>query len=323
MNGMLLFAPLLTTQDDEGSGRTAYLRTVERVRSAQRAGIDALLIDDRQAAGNAGIGEFEAGTLAAALAVATDGIGLVATISTEHLEPYHVARLLATIDYLSGGWAGWQPAAPSDERETANYVLGPPGSHARQLGRAEEFAHVLTGLWDSFQDDAFLRDRESGVYFLPDRLQALDHKGEHFDVAGPLNIARPPQGHPVLVHRLLTVEDAEFAGRVADIAVLPAERRTEVAEIGKTVRAAASQCGRAETDVRIVLEVPADGPDELFQTDVIDGFVLLAPQGPAEAAHNAVLERATALREGAGQPVDSSLRTRLGLLRPPGRRKAA
>ncbi|MER5868436.1 LLM class flavin-dependent oxidoreductase [Streptomyces sp. NPDC002044] len=320
---MLLFAQLLTAQEDGGPGRTAYRRTVERVRSAQRVGIDALLIGDRQAAGPAGIGEFEAGTLAAALAVATDGIGIVTTLSTGQLEPYHVARLLATVDYLSGGWAGWQPAAPSDDHETANYGPGQPGSPARQLGRTEEFTHVLTGLWDSFQDDAFLRDRESGVYFLPDRLQALDHKGEHFDVAGPLNIARPPQGHPVLVHRLLTVEDAEFAGRAADVAVLPAERGTEAAEMSKTVRAAAGRHGRAETDVRFVLEVPADGPDELFRTDIADGFVLLAPRGPADAAHSAVLERATALRGGAVQPADGSLRDRLGLLRPPGRRKAA
>ncbi|MER5539963.1 LLM class flavin-dependent oxidoreductase [Streptomyces mirabilis] len=319
---MLLFAPLVTAQDDGGTGRTAYRRTLERVRSAQRAGIDALLIDDRQAVGRTGPGEFESGTLAAALAVATEEIGLVTTISTEQLEPYHVARLLATVDYLSGGRAGWQPAAPSDDRETANYAQGPASPQDRQLARAEEFARVVTGLWDSFQDDAFLRDRESGVYFIPDRLRALDHKGEHFDVAGPLNIARPPQGHPVLVRRLLTVEDAEFAGRVADIAVIPAERGDEAAEVGKTVRAAASHRGRAETDVRLLLEVPTNGAEELFRTDSVDGFVLIPPPGPAEAAHSALLDRAKALRSSISRSADGSLRARLGLPRPPDRRRA-
>ncbi|WP_327418349.1 LLM class flavin-dependent oxidoreductase [Streptomyces sp. NBC_01233] len=319
---MLLFAPLVTAQDDGETGRTAYRRTLERVRSAQRSGIDALLIGDRQAVGPASVGEFEAGTLAAALAVATEGIGLVTTISTEQLEPYHVARLLATIDYLSHGWAGWQSAAPSDDQESANYAQGTAGPQDRQLARAEEFAHVVTGLWDSFQDDAFLRDRESGVYFLPNRLRALDHKGEHFDVAGPLNIARPPQGHPVLARRLLTVEDAEFAGRVADIAVVPAERSAEVAEMGKTVRAAASHRGRAESDVRLLLEVPAHGADELFRTDAVDGFVLIPPPGSAEGAHSALVERAKALRSSTSRPADGSLRARLGLPRPPDRRRA-
>ncbi len=318
---MLLFARLITAQDDGATGRTAYRRVLERACSAQRAGIDALLIDDRQAVGPTGVAAFEAGTLAAALAVATEGIGLVTTVSTEQLEPYHVARLLATVDYLSDGWAGWQAATPSDDQETANYVRGPASPPAHQLARAEEFTRVVTGLWDSFQDDAFLRDRESGVYFLPDRLLALDHQGEHFDVAGPLNIARPPQGHPVLVRRLLTVGDAEFAGRVADVAVVPAERWNEVAEMGKTVRAAASHHGRAETDVRLLVEVPADGADELFRTDAVDGFVLVPPPGSAEAAHSALLDRVAALRGGSSRSADGSLRARLGLPRPPGRRR--
>ncbi|MER7015760.1 LLM class flavin-dependent oxidoreductase [Saccharopolyspora sp. NPDC000359] len=317
----LLFARLTAPLEGGETGRAAFARARDWARAAHRAGIDAVLLDDRQCTGPDGARAFEAGTLAAALAVSTEGIGLVPTISTGQLAPYHVARLLATIDYLSGGRAGWEVRAPGDEAEAANYRAGDVGGADRQLARAEEFAQVLAGLWDSFQDDAFLRDRESGIYFLPERLHALNHVGEHFDVAGPLNIARPPQGHPVLVKRITGTGTAEFAGRVADVAVVPNDQAEEVAEIRHAVTAAATGAGRRPEDVRILLEQSADTPVEqltgLAGSGLVDGFTLSAPDA------DALVDSATAVRRHLPAASGGTLRARLGLPRPVGKQPVA
>lgn len=318
---MLLFARLTTPPDGGGTGRAAFIRARDWARAAQRAGIDALLLDDRQSAGPDGARAFEAGTLAAALAVCTEGIGLVPSISTGQLAPYHVARLLATIDYLSGGRAGWEMRAPGADCEAANYHAGGAAGADRQLARAEEFARVLAGLWDSFQDDAFLRDRESGIYFLPERLHALDHQGEHFEVAGPLNIGRPPQGHPVLVKRIADTGTAALAGRVADVAIAPADRADGLAEIRRAVTESATGAGRRPEDVLVLLEQPADTPVEhltgLAGTGLVNGFILSAPSA------DAVLSSAIAVRRHLSASSGGTLRARLGLPRPAGKQAVA
>ncbi|QIS10431.1 LLM class flavin-dependent oxidoreductase [Nocardia arthritidis] len=320
----VLFAQLTTAGGGGGNGRTTFAHVRDWARAAQRAGIDALLFDDRQSRQPAGPGAFEAGTLAAALAAATDGIGLVSSISTEHLAPYHVARLLATIDYLSGGRAGWEMSTPGDSADTANYHAGAPAAVDRQLARAEEFADVVAGLWDSFDDDAFLRDRESGVYFLPERLHTLGHKGEYFDVAGPLNIARPPQGHPVLVRRADSAEAAALAGRVADVAIVPIDRADEVREIGDAVTEAALGAGRRRGDVLILAERSAATPVDELLREPVDGFSLLAAQqDSAEKAYADILATAIAVRDRSAQAAGRTLRERLGLPRPLSRWTAA
>ncbi|QBS39345.1 LLM class flavin-dependent oxidoreductase [Nocardia sp. CS682] len=308
---LVLFAQLTTAGSGGGDGRATFAHVCEWARAAQRAGIDALLFDDSQEVQPAGQGAFEAGTLTAALAAATDGIGLVPSISTDHLAPYHVARLLATIDYLSGGRAGWEMAA-----------------NGAGLARAEEFAEVVCGLWDSFADDAFLRDRESGVYFRPERLRSLDHKGEHFDVAGPLNIARPPQGHPVLVRRADSPEAAALAGRVSDIAVVPIDRADEVREIADAVIESAHAAGRRRGDVLILLERSTATPVEhlirLAGSGVVNGFSVVAAQhDSAERAYADMLEIAGAVRRRSPAASDATLRARLGLRRPLGTWSAA
>ncbi|MCP9624655.1 LLM class flavin-dependent oxidoreductase [Nocardia otitidiscaviarum] len=325
---IVLFAQLTTAGGGGGNGRATFAHVCEWARAAHRAGIDALLFDDRQSLQPEGAGAFEAGTLTAALAAATDGIGLVPSISTEHLAPYHVARLLATIDYLSGGRVGWEMRTPGDGGETANYRADGMAAIDRQLARAEEFAQVVGGLWDSFDDDAFLRDRESGVYFLPERLHTLDHEGEHFEVAGPLNIARPPQGHPVSVRRVDSDEAAALAGRVADVAIVPIDRADEVREIGDAVTEAALGAGRRRGDVLILLERSASTPVEhllrLAGTGVVNGFSLLASQHDSpEKAYADMLETATAVRSLSAAASGATLRARLGLRRPPSRWTAA
>ncbi|OON71495.1 LLM class flavin-dependent oxidoreductase [Streptomyces tsukubensis] len=338
----VLLAPLVTAGGP--SGVEAFTRARRRALACEQAEVDALLLHDQQsAAGHARrLPDFEAGTLAAALAVATEHIGLISAVSTAQLAPYHVARALATVDYLSSGRSGWEAAALDDEAaaaERTNYGA-PAHTPERDIAsadlrrdRAAEFIDVVRGLWDSFQDDAFLRDRNSGVYFVPDRLHQLDHRGAHFDVAGPLNISRPPQGHPVLLRRVRDPEDLAPIGRSADIAVVPASEENQegaARTIRDTVRGHAREAGREEDDILVVVEHRVRDGDteaaaahlrELFASRAADGFVLLAPERPEDAAHSALVDLASALRRRGphpAPPVDGTLRARLGLPRPAG-----
>lgn len=159
---------------------------------------------------------FEPFTLLSALSQATENIGLVATASTTFDEPFHVARRFASLDHLSNGRAGWNIVTTSNPDAARNFGRDEHVEHAARYARAREFYDVVTGLWDSWADDAFIRDAQAGIYFDPDRLHTLAHKGEHFSVRGPLHIARPVQGWPVIVQagasepgRQLAVETAE------------------------------------------------------------------------------------------------------------------
>ncbi|HAO40069.1 MAG TPA: LLM class flavin-dependent oxidoreductase, partial [Afipia sp.] len=142
---------------------------------------------------------FEPFTLLAALAGVTERIGLVATASTTYDEPYHVARRFASLDHISGGRAGWNVVTTGNPETALNFGLEEHVEHGERYRRAREFFDVVTGLWDSFADDAFVRDAESGIYFDPAKMHTLNHKGQFLSVKGPLNIGRPVQGWPVIV----------------------------------------------------------------------------------------------------------------------------
>jgi len=160
---------------------------------------------------------FEPTTLLAALSTVTTHIGLVATASTTYNEPYHLARAFASIDHLSGGRAGWNLVTSLNDGEARNFGLAAHVGHADRYARAGEFFDVAAGLWDSFDDDAFVHDQAAGVYFDPARVHRLDHSGRHLRVAGPLNIARPPQGRPVIVQAGASPEGRDLAARVAEV----------------------------------------------------------------------------------------------------------
>lgn len=159
---------------------------------------------------------FEPFTLLAALAMVTSRIGLLATGSTTYDEPFHIARRFASLDHISCGRAGWNIVTTSNPNASMNFGREEHMEHGDRYRRAREFYDVVTGLWDSWADDAFVRDQERGIYMDPERLHVLDHHGEFFDVRGPLNIARPVQGWPVIVQaggseagRQLAAETAE------------------------------------------------------------------------------------------------------------------
>lgn len=142
---------------------------------------------------------FEPFTLLSALSQVTERIGLIATGSTTFDQPFHIARRFASLDHLSAGRAGWNIVTTSNPDAALNFGLEEHLEHGERYERAREFYDVVTGLWDSFADDAFVRDAPSGIFFNPDRMHVLAHKGRDYKVRGPLNIARPVQGWPVIV----------------------------------------------------------------------------------------------------------------------------
>ncbi|WP_275629404.1 LLM class flavin-dependent oxidoreductase [Pseudomonas sp. 273] len=160
---------------------------------------------------------FEPFTLLSALSQVTERIGLVATASTSFEEPFHVARRFASLDHLSGGRAGWNIVTTSNPDAALNFGLDEHLEHDRRYQRAREFYDVVTGLWDSWADDAFVRDAQSGEYFDPQRLRRLDHQGEFFRVRGPLHIARPPQGWPVIVQAGASEAGRQLAAETAEV----------------------------------------------------------------------------------------------------------
>src|SRR6478752_3042750 len=160
---------------------------------------------------------FEPFTLLSALAGVTEHLGLVATGSTTFDAPYHVARRFASLDHISGGRAGWNIVTTSNPDAALNFGLDDHMEHGERYARAREFYDVVTGLWDSWADDAFPRDVEHGIFFDPDKLHVLNHKGKYFSVRGPLNIARPVQGWPVIVQAGASDAGRQLAAETAEM----------------------------------------------------------------------------------------------------------
>jgi FMN-dependent oxidoreductase (nitrilotriacetate monooxygenase family) len=160
---------------------------------------------------------FDPMTLLPALAVVTERLGLIATASTTFNDPYHIARKFASLDHISNGRAGWNLVTTSNPDAALNFGLDEHVEHGERYERGREFYEVVTGLWDSWADDAWFRDQESGIFFDPDKLHVLNHKGEHFKVRGPLNHARPVQGWPVIVQAGASEAGKQIAAETAEM----------------------------------------------------------------------------------------------------------
>ena len=195
---------------------------------------------------------FEPFTLLSALAGVTERIGLVATASTTYDEPFHVARRFASLDHISGGRTGWNVVTTSNPDSSRNFGLETQPDHAARYHRAREFHDVVTGLWDSFADDAFVMDAAKGIYFDPARMRALNHKGEHFSVTGPLNIARPVQGWPVIFQAGASDPGRQLAAETAE-AVFAAESTLEGSKAYyDDVKGRAATVGRNPNHIKIM-----------------------------------------------------------------------
>jgi FMN-dependent oxidoreductase (nitrilotriacetate monooxygenase family) len=166
---------------------------------------------------SATVTSFDPPTLLPALAVVTERLGLIATASTTFDHPFHIARRFASLDHLSSGRAGWNVVTTSNPDAALNFGFEDHMEHDERYHRAREFVDVVTGLWDSWADDAFIRDVETGIYFDPDRLHTLHHKGKYFSVRGPLNVARPIQGWPVIVQAGASEAGRQLAAETAEV----------------------------------------------------------------------------------------------------------
>lgn len=165
-------------------------------------------------------------TLLSALVGVTERIGLIGTASTTYNDPFHIARKFASLDHISEGRAGWNIVTSISEAGAFNFGNKPLPAHSDRYRQADEFVEAVTGLWDTWEDDAIVVDRESGVYADTDKIHPLDHHGEWFDVRGPLNVPRSPQGYPLLVQAGSSEEGKEFAARTAE-AVFTAQNTLE------------------------------------------------------------------------------------------------
>jgi FMN-dependent oxidoreductase (nitrilotriacetate monooxygenase family) len=156
-------------------------------------------------------------TMLSALAPLTKNIGLVCTATTSYDEPYSLARRFASLDLVSGGRAGWNLVTSDHSTEADNFgrIAQPPKIERYQ--RAHEFADIVRGLWNSWDDDAFVHDRKSGTFFDPEKMRVLNHDGKYFRVKGPLNVARSPQGQPILVQAGASESGMELAAETAEV----------------------------------------------------------------------------------------------------------
>ena len=201
---------------------------------------------------SATVTSFDPMILLSALAVATENLGLIATGSTTFDAPYHVARRFASLDHLSGGRAGWNLVTTSNPDAALNFGLDEHVEHDERYRRGREFFDVVTGLWDSWADDAFIRDVESGVFFDPERLHVLNHKGEHFSVRGPLNVARPIQGWPVIVQAGASEAGRQIAAETAEVIFASGNNLAGAKEFYADVKGRMARLGRNPDHLKIL-----------------------------------------------------------------------
>ncbi|MBX8537939.1 LLM class flavin-dependent oxidoreductase [Pseudomonas cichorii] len=261
---------------------------------AEEARFDALFVADSVAAATGDIAShmarsdhFEPLTLLSALSAVTEHIGLIATATTTYNEPYHVARKFASLDHLSGGRAGWNLVTSDAAAEALNFGREEHVGHAERYSRAREFHQVVTGLWDSWADDAFIRDKASGEYYDPAKLHVLDHQGEHFKVKGPLNVARSPQGQPVVVQAGSSEVGRDLAAQTAEVVFTAQTSLADAQAFYADIKGRLKAYGRSADSLKIMpgvfivvaeTEVEARAKFESFQ-DLVDPHVGVALLG--------------------------------------------
>src|SRR5687767_6010024 len=160
---------------------------------------------------------FEPTSLISALSLTTTRIGLGATVSTSFGEPYHVARAFSSIDHISKGRAAWNVVTTAAGRAALNFSRDEHMEHDFRYERAQEFVDVVKGLWDCWDDGAIVADKATGQYLDPAKVRALDRRGRFFQVKGPMNMARSPQGHPVIIQAGGSAAGLDLAARTADV----------------------------------------------------------------------------------------------------------
>ena len=198
------------------------------------------------------VAELEPITLLSAIAPMTRHIGLITTASTTYNEPFHIARKFASLDLISGGRAGWNVVTSWSEAEAQNFNRERHLDYATRYDRAKECLEVVLGLWDSWDDDAFVFDKAAGRYYDPAKLHVLNHKGRHFSVRGPLNVGRSPQGHPVIVQAGASEQGREMAGARAEIVYTLQFALDGAKAYYDSVKSYLAKFGRSAEDMKIM-----------------------------------------------------------------------
>ncbi|MEZ5817282.1 MAG: LLM class flavin-dependent oxidoreductase [Hyphomicrobiaceae bacterium] len=200
--------------------------------------------------------QLEPVTLLTALAGATSRIGLGGTVSTSFSEPYNVARQFASLDHISAGRSAWNVVTSANDYAARNFGHSKLAPHAERYARAGEFVDVVKKLWDTWDDDAFVRDRNSGLYFDPSRMHAVHHEGRFFKVDGALNLARPPQGHPVISQAGASDAGRELAARTAEVVFASAADPESAKADYDDLKGRMAKYGRDPSTLRILAGMP-------------------------------------------------------------------
>ena len=197
------------------------------------------------------LNRFEPLTVLSALASVTRHLGLVGTVSTSYSDPFTVARQFASLDHLSNGRAGWNVVTSPLEGSAKNYSRASHPEHALRYRIADEYLQVVKGLWDSWEEDAFVRDKASGRYFDPAKLHTLNHHGDFFQVAGPLNIARTPQGRPVIFQAGASDDGKQLAAQHADAIFTHHDTQSAAQDFYRDVKGQLEHHGRQAQELHI------------------------------------------------------------------------
>lgn len=230
--------------------------------TAERAVFDAIFLADNQCVRRGPpeavsrvaqyVANFEPLTLLSALAAVTERIGLISTASTSYNYPYQVARKFASLDHISGGRAGWNMVTSGMPGEAPNFGRDTHYEHDARYMMADEFVQVCLGLWDSWEDDAFPRDKDSGIFSEQDKMHVLGHEGPHFRVRGPLNVPRSPQGYPVLVQAGSSEAGKTFAAKYAEMMFTTPQTLERARELYAEMKARAADAGRNPNHISIM-----------------------------------------------------------------------
>ncbi len=261
-----------------------------------------------------GLPRTEPLTTASFLATLTRDIGLIAEAGTSYSEPFNLARLIASLDHVTHGRAGWQVSTGAARPVQANFSREREDAE-KHLSRAYETIEVLRKLWDSWEDGAFIRDKATGAYVDGDKIHAIHHAGELFRIKGPLNVARSPQGHAIIAVAVNDTHSADLAAREADLIFLPA-----LAPQDLHAQAAALRGRRPQALIFAETEAAADAIEAAAETAGLDGVNLRFGSVGALEAYVRVVVPELEARGLLAPPVSGlTLRARLGLTEPANR----
>lgn len=264
---------------------------------------DRLFTDPSLATTNpAQMSRLEPFTASSAIAAATSKIGIVATANPTYYDPYNLARLLASLDHLSRGRASWNLVTGADALAATNFSRTEHWETDKRYDWADEFVEVVRALWDSWEDDAFIRDAASGIFVDPSKIHPINHHGKHFDVAGPLNLARPPQGQVVLLHAGTSDRSRELGAREADVIFAAGGTIEAAREYYADVKQRAARYGRSADEIHILPSlsvIVAETTAEAFAIrDTLTSLLPAVEENPKVRQH--ALGQATSRREQPG-----------------------